>query len=74
MDSLIYRLSNVSCWCTSQVDVSPRIAGYWSVVNSWQEFCHQRLLMIQAKAQQQIQELLMPYIQVCTQGNWILHP
>jgi len=46
-----------------KVDVSPRIAGYWSVVNLWQEFCHQRLLMIQAKAQQQIQELLLPYIQ-----------
>lgn len=46
-----------------KVDVSPTSDGYWFVVNQWQEFCHQRLLMVQAKGQQKIQELLMPYVQ-----------
>lgn len=38
-------------------------SGLWNTVSLWQEFSHQRLVSIQKSAQQQIQELLLPYIQ-----------
>ena len=38
--------------------------GLWLTAGLWQEFAHQRLVSIQKGAQREIQELLLPYIQV----------
>jgi len=38
--------------------------GLWRAVSLWQEFSHQRIQGIRSKANTQIQELLLPFVNV----------
>lgn len=48
-----------------QLDFSrSKDGGLWRAVSLWQEFSHQRLKGIRSNANKQIQELLLPFINV----------